>query len=429
MNINNKITATYSILAAKNRTTPNLLDIYFKFFVYHNGIPVINPFKIASGLSIKGYYRKGTITGENAKADNTNLITLKGRINDLISNLTAKGMQTAAQMKLELLTNAKLSLTGKAPLQTQKAYFSRLHTHTIKAITTAYLNEKSIKPGSSRERNYKRIATLFNEALDGNTPTLDQLTADHLLAVKQHITAICRTKNAAVTYLAMVNALLNFAAEKEIITKNPAPKKYKESFIRAEREVLNEAEILQFQNSSEYGLTNTRLKTKYTAMVMLLTGIAYCDLKGLQPNDLKYDENNDQYYITKNRSKTQVKFTVNLTANALNYVRKLQALTGNDTNLFNLPSIEFFSLQLKNLMKKSGIKKNVSSYTLRHSFAQIFMENDGKIEDLKVRLGHTSINTTQIYGIINSKRNAAKTRQLEHNSPVHKIQKNWLKVV
>lgn len=54
-------------------------------------------------------------------------------------------------------------------------------------------------------------------------------------------------------------------------------------------------------------------------------------------------------------------------------------------------------LLIKNSAKRAGIKKHVTPHVLRHSFATNFILNNGNIRHLSMMMGHSSINTTQIY--------------------------------
>ena len=52
---------------------------------------------------------------------------------------------------------------------------------------------------------------------------------------------------------------------------------------------------------------------------------------------------------------------------------------------------------LKKLTQKSGIKKSVSPHMLRHTFATHLLQGGANLMTVKELLGHSNINTTQIY--------------------------------
>jgi integrase/recombinase XerD len=56
----------------------------------------------------------------------------------------------------------------------------------------------------------------------------------------------------------------------------------------------------------------------------------------------------------------------------------------------------------KDIAKKAGIKKNISPHKLRHSFATSLLENDVNIRYIQQLLGHSNLNTTQIYTKVNT---------------------------
>ena len=88
-------------------------------------------------------------------------------------------------------------------------------------------------------------------------------------------------------------------------------------------------------------------------------------------------------------------------------------LNKNQNNIFLFPSSynnshisrqRFFQL-LKVQALKVGIDKNkISPHILRHSFATMMLENGADLTSLKEMLGHSNINTTQIYTHVTSKK-------------------------
>jgi integrase/recombinase XerD len=147
-------------------------------------------------------------------------------------------------------------------------------------------------------------------------------------------------------------------------------------------------------------LLDSCLNLKHRA---LLTTIYACGLRLQEVIDLKIaDINSKQMFITIRQGKGKKDRTVMLSHKLLlllrdyfiTYMPKIFLFEGVKGNQYSPRSVQQV---LKQTLDKSGIAKNASVHTLRHSFATHLIENGTDMRFVQELLGHNSIKTTMIY--------------------------------
>ena len=170
------------------------------------------------------------------------------------------------------------------------------------------------------------------------------------------------------------------------------------------REFLTENEVIKLM---EYvHITNDNIKRTIVQIFLFccFTGISFADTFALKWENIHTI--NDQFWIFSNRKKTGIAFQVLLMPPAKDALRA--ATNGYDNKPQNniFPCIKYSKANrvLKAVAGESGINKNITWHMSRHTFATLALTKGMSIESVSKILGHTNINTTQIYAkIINEK--------------------------
>lgn len=427
--ISNGITGSIALIPKKSKTDGTKYCLYLGIYLYQNGVKQ-GFHSVSTGVTINSeLWQNGTITGKGTKTQlqNEHLQNCFQNAKDLLIKMSTKNLTTCKNILEELKVNARTAITGKAPRGLKSDVISKLKEYAYSEILCRYLAENTLS--KDRKRNYERTTDLLNEYFQNNTPAINNVSTKDLEGLKDFVNRKFKNQNTSTTYLAQIAAVFKYAVKLGVLQANPVPEGFRGSFKDGNREVVSESDCIKIMHLDDSQLKTTEQVAKYSLLVQMLTGIGYKDLKNLKPFHLLYDSEANQYYIDNTRTKTKIRYVVNLTQNARHHVEKLKLLTGTEDQLFKLPSIEYALRLYKVIGQKAGVKTNISTYTLRHTFSVNFMDSGGRLEDLQVRLGHTDIKTTQIYGKISAKRNADTTRELETKSKIHQLQIPKLKAV
>ncbi len=133
------------------------------------------------------------------------------------------------------------------------------------------------------------------------------------------------------------------------------------------------------------------------------TGLAYADISQLRADNIKKMFDGKLWIVT-HRQKTKTSVNVPLLPTAERILRKYEN-TFLDGVLLPVLSNQKTNAYLKEIADICGIEKNLTFHLARHTFATTMTLGKGvPIESVSKMLGHTNIQTTQIYArITNSK--------------------------
>jgi integrase/recombinase XerD len=205
--------------------------------------------------------------------------------------------------------------------------------------------------------------------------------------------------NGIMKHLERFRKIINLGQKLGWINQNPF-ESYRFRFIKSERGFLTEKELSAIENKV---FNIERLKTVRDIFVFgCYTGLSYIDAINLGPDEISQGIDS-QYWILSDRQKTNTKVKIPLLPKALKILNeyKKHPKSVNRNKIFPLISNQKLNGYLKEIADICGIKKNLTFHLARHTFATtITLTNGVPIETVSKMLGHTSLQTTQIYARI-----------------------------
>ncbi|MDP5081140.1 MAG: tyrosine recombinase XerD [Winogradskyella sp.] len=267
--------------------------------------------------------------------------------------------------------------------------------------------ERGLSKNSIENYSYdiKKLTTYLEEHSISVTPiTLDNER------VKQFIYAMSKTINPR-SQARLISGLRNFfdyLIFENYRTDNPLDliesprigRKLPDTLSVSDIDLLIKAIDLSYQyNGVNLGERNrTLIETLYSC------GLRVSELTQLKISDLFFDEG---FIKVTGKGNKQRFVPIGLTTqNYINIwldIRNHIAVQSNSKDILflnhkgnGLTRAMVFTI-IKNLVEKSGLNKNVSPHTFRHSFATHLLENGADLRAIQMMLGHESITTTEIY--------------------------------
>ena len=271
------------------------------------------------------------------------------------------------------------------------------------AIDLATLGQQTI--GSTSVADYARsvvdCATLAESTKKAHgciISTMEELPqfADIAKVTKRDVDAYMavvakRRPSTQRNYISLLHRVFRAALDAGIITNDPtAHISYPRMHVR-ERARLTEQEVAAI---AALELPDKLVPARDLFLWQCYTGLAWVDCDTLT-SDMVSTENG-HIYIIRSRQKTGVQYRTMLLKPAAAILAKYGG---------TLPKMVSFTYhrRLQRIAKAAGITKHVTSHVGRHTFATWALSHGVPIEIVSEMLGHTNIETTQIYAKILAK--------------------------
>lgn len=334
---------------------------------------------IGTGVKVyKGQFKNGRIVGRaDAESLNDKINALYKYVHDVYNESLSKRIP----FKLSMLNDGKV-YESKTPFLD----WCRKRTE-----------EKRCSASTKRQNNlFCNILELFGRILAFDDITLPNIHRfdDWLKSHKGQKTGKPLTDNSIKAYHSRMRAFLSEAASFGLIKQNPYSQ-FKCGRCQTMPRMYLTMEELDMLRTWEppKSRDNSRRKALDLFLVQCYTGLSYSDL--MATDFTKAENHNGNLILPRTtRVKTGTQFYIMLLPPVIEILERY------DYRLpkFPLPS---YTIQLKHIENETNIGKHITSHVGRHTFATTIALGSGiPIEVVSKMLGHTNIQTTQIYAKI-----------------------------
>lgn len=173
---------------------------------------------------------------------------------------------------------------------------------------------------------------------------------------------------------------------------------------------LSVDEVIKLLNAPNEDLDN-EFRDKVMLLLMYSTGLRVSEIINLEKNSINFEE---RFIKIKGKGSKERIIPLNdisiaylkafIDKNNKNYsYNKNKFVFVNSRTKKPITRQQFF-LNIKKYAKRAEIEKEISPHTLRHSFATHMLENGADLRIVQELLGHSHIETTQIYTHLSSKK-------------------------
>lgn len=337
--------------------------------------------------------KAGKATGRSSKS-----FEINNRLQDIQTILTKHFYDIQRRhgfVTAEMVRNAYMGITQREE-SLLKLYEQHLED-TKKLIGLSKANPTYQK----YERMYRRVVEFMKKKYNITDIPLREIKFQFIVDLEFFLrTEYGYSQNTTYKCMKFFKQVINKAIRAGLITVDPF-NGYKISVQRVDRGFLSEDDLKKMM---EKEFASKRLEQVRDIFVFAcFSGLAYIDLANLRVDNIQkmFD---GRLWIVTHRQKTNTKVTVPLLPPAIKILKKYEGKYL-DGQLLPIITNQKLNCYLKKIADICGIEKNLTFHLARHTFATTMTLGKGvPIKSVSKMLGHTNIQTTQIYARITNEK-------------------------
>ena len=250
------------------------------------------------------------------------------------------------------------------------------------------------KTYSRYELTKQRMIEFLKSEYNISDIPIKEITVTHIENFYLYLREQCEvSNNTAMKFVQRFHTILLFAQKSGLSFLDPF-NNFRFNFDKTDRGYLTQEEIDTIYHKE---FQSKRLEHVRDAFIFsCYTGLPYCDIYTLTAEDIKIGVDGKKW-IMKDRGKTGVESLIPLLPIPLEILAKYEGKTKNG-KLLPVISNQKMNEYLAEIAAICQINKRITYHLARHSFAtEICLTKGVPIESVSKMLGHTNIQTTQIY--------------------------------
>ena len=342
-----------------------------------------------------------------AKGKSAEAVEINRRLDELRASALAIYREQSAVRERVMAEEIKCLLLGMAfGQETLLNYFRSFIEHFEKRVSV----NRSAKAANSYRCAYEHIARFLSERLRVSDIPFSALDRSFIDKFDLYLRTERRlAPNTIVLYMSRLHTVVNKAIASGIITADPFAG-YEPPRPERKRRYLTGEELQRLMTTP---LPSSRLYlVRDLFLFSCYTGIGYDDMCRLTAANLETAEDGTTW-MKATREKTKVEFEIPLLDLPLHIIAKYRD-TAPDGKLLPMYGNSELNRGLKLLAAACGIDRKLTFHMARHTYAtEITLSHGVPMETVSRMLGHSRVDTTQIYAQVTDNKIDIDTQALD----------------